>query len=169
MSDLNTRINTPSSAPAKSQESSPDALKGTIGKIGESIENIAATAEVIEYTQEKTGNPAQQSTGGKKSTGTKKSTTTTPVVTKKIIPQTPQAIRKELTIEIKKKVHLLIQEARELEKKPGSSFAFSLQKTLKEVRKLNFQLSNLIHMTFEKLKEAYLMFFPNAVEEERKE
>lgn len=163
MSDLNTRINTPSSTPSRPQEQSPDHLKGTLGKIGESIENIASTAEVIEYAQEKPGTPAQ--TGGRQAkTGTQKPQAKRVQITQKFIPETPEAIKKELKIEIKKKILSLMQEARELEKSPGASFAFSLQKSLREIRKLNFQLSTLIHMTFDKLKEIYLSFFPNAVE-----
>lgn len=165
MSDLNTGINRPSSTPTKTTERSPDALKGTIGKIGESIENISSTAEVIEYTQEKTGSPAQTS-GSQSSKSTKTDDITTPVVTQKFIPQTAQAIRKELSSEIKKRVNILIREAKELEKQPGTSFAYSLQKSLREIRRLNLQLSTLLHMTFEKLKEVYKAFFPNAVDKE---
>lgn len=168
MSDLNSRINTPSAAPStKSKEQSPNALQGTIGKIGESIEHIAATSEVIEYASEQTGSLAQTGTRTQRRT-TKKDDTNTPVIVQRIIPQTTQAIRKELTIEIKKKVSELIKEAKELEKKPGTSFAYSLQKALKDIRRLNLQLSTLVHMTFEKLKEVYLAFFPNAIDKSDK-
>ncbi|MFN7160458.1 MAG: hypothetical protein ACK4NC_02495 [Candidatus Gracilibacteria bacterium] len=164
MSDLNTLNNTPSSTPAKSQKQAPDALKGTIGKIGESIDNIASTAEVIEYNQEKPSSPAQSGGQTKSGQKAKQDDGQTPIVTQKVIPQTAQAIRKELTIEIKRKINILIKEARELEKKPGASFAYSLQRALKDIRKLNLQLSTMLHLTFEKLREVYMSFFPNAVE-----
>lgn len=165
MSDLNTRINTPSSTPTSTPTNTPShALGGTLNKFGENIESIAHVPEVRESVGERT--PSPSGTGGSKTQTQKKTQKDLIVPEIKIIPPTESELKKELTQEIKRKISSLIREAKELEKRPGA-FAFELQNSLKEIRKLSFQLSALMHMTLEKLKELYLTLFPNAVEKDK--